>query len=192
MRFINFSLDEIQGTGIVDGNGGIRGISIADEQFPGTLDELIKANGPALSDAGRLLLDAPQINVEQIRYLPPLQTPSKIICVGLNYADHTDESPYDQPDYPTLFPRFTTSLVAHEAPIIRPNASDVLDFEGEMAAVIGKGGKHISKQDASDHVVGYSVFNEGSVRDYQFKTSSVDGWQEFRQHRWFRPASGDG
>lgn len=106
-----------------------------------------------------------------LKFLPPLSRPPKIICVGLNYADHTAESPYKQPEYPTLFFRVATSLIAHEQPMIRPRVADSegLDFEGEIAAVIGEGGRHIAKADALSHVLGYSVFNDGSVREYQFK-----------------------
>ncbi len=104
--------------------------------------------------------------------LPPLRRPPKIICVGLNFAEHTSESKYEQPDYPTLFLRVATSLIAHDQPMIRPSVTDSegLDYEGEIAVVLGKGGRHISKADALKHVAGYSVFNDGSVREYQFKT----------------------
>lgn len=107
-----------------------------------------------------------------LKLLPPLQRPPKIICVGLNFSDHTAESKYEQPDYPTLFFRVATSLIAHEQPMIRPRVTDSegLDFEGEIAVVLGKAGRHISKADALSHVAGYSVFNDGSVREYQFKT----------------------
>ena len=105
-----------------------------------------------------------------IKYLPPLRKPPKILCVGLNFRDHSAESPYEQPDYPAMFLRVDTSLVAHGAPIVRPLASDSLDYEGEIAVVIGKGGRHIRKEDALSHVVGYTLFNDGSVREYQFKS----------------------
>jgi 2-keto-4-pentenoate hydratase/2-oxohepta-3-ene-1,7-dioic acid hydratase in catechol pathway len=112
------------------------------------------------------------LSTTEVKYLPPLQRPPKIICVGLNFADHTSESKYEQPDYPTLFFRVHTSLIAHEQPMVRPAVadSDGLDFEGEIAVVLGKGGRHITKEDALSHVAGYSVFNDGSVREYQFKT----------------------
>lgn len=113
---------------------------------------------------------APAIDLATVKTAPPLARPGKIICVGLNYADHTSESPYEQPDYPTLFPRFSTSLIADGAPIIRPRASQDLDFEGEMVAIIGKRGRHIPKDEALDYVTGYSIFNDGSLRDYQFKS----------------------
>jgi acylpyruvate hydrolase len=96
----------------------------------------------------------------------------RILCVGLNFADHTKESNFEQPKYPTLFLRVSTSLIAHEAPMVRPAVSDSegLDYEGEIAVVIGKGGRHIAEKDALDHIAGYSLFNDGSVREYQFKT----------------------
>lgn len=123
-----------------------------------------------------------------VRYLPPLAQPAKIICVGLNYADHTRESKYEQPDYPTLFLRLATSLTAHEAPIVRPLCSDSLDFEGELAVVIGRGGKHIARERALDHVFGYSVFNDGSVREYQFKTPQWTVGKTFDATGGFGPA----
>lgn len=108
------------------------------------------------------------VEIAEDAYLPLMERPTKIVCVGLNYADHTKESPYAQPTYPTLFPRWNSSLTAHNKPLIRPRISDTLDYEGEMAVVLKSGGRHIRKEDALDHVAGYALFNEGSVRDYQF------------------------
>ncbi len=108
------------------------------------------------------------VEIAEDAYLPLMSRPTKIICVGLNYADHTKESPYAQPSYPTLFPRWNSSLTAHNKPLIRPRVSDSLDYEGEMAVVLKSGGRHIRKEDALEHVAGYALFNEGSVRDYQF------------------------
>lgn len=132
--------------------------------------------------------DAPALDETAVKAAPPLARPGKIICVGLNYADHTSESPYEQPDYPTLFPRFTTSLIANGAPIIRPRVSQDLDYEGELVAIIGKRGRHIAKDRALDHVAGYSIFNDGSLRDYQFKSpqwtvgKNFDGTGAFGPH----------
>ncbi|MBA4489812.1 fumarylacetoacetate hydrolase family protein [Paracoccus sp. S1E-3] len=131
---------------------------------------------------------APALDEGNINAAPPLARPGKIICVGLNYADHTSESPYEQPDYPTLFPRFSTSLIADGAPIIRPQISQDLDYEGEMVAIIGKRGRHIPKDQALDYVAGYSIFNDGSLRDYQFKSpqwtvgKNFDGTGAFGPH----------
>ncbi|MNZ43730.1 Ureidoglycolate lyase [compost metagenome] len=110
------------------------------------------------------------VEIGEQDYLPLMSKPGKIVCVGLNYADHTKESPYAQPDYPTLFPRFNSSLIAHNKPLIRPRISDTLDYEGEMAVVLKSGGRHIPKDQALQHVAGYALFNEGSVREYQFKS----------------------
>lgn len=113
---------------------------------------------------------APELDLAGVTPALPLARPGKIICVGLNYADHTAESPYEQPNYPTLFPRFTTSLIPDGAPIVRPRVSQDLDFEGEVVAIIGKAGRHIARDKALEHVAGYSIFNDGSLRDYQFKS----------------------
>ena len=121
-------------------------------------------------------------------FLPVVPRPGKIICVGLNYADHASESGFKQPDYPTLFGRFATSLIGHRAPMIRPILSDQLDFEGEVAAVIGRQGRHIPKSAALDHVAGYAVFNEGSVRDYQFKAPQWTVGKNFDGTGAFGPA----
>lgn len=112
----------------------------------------------------------PLVEIGEQDYLPLMKKPGKIVCVGLNYADHTKESPYAQPDYPTLFPRFNSSLIAHNQPLVRPRISDTLDYEGEMAVVLKSGGRHIAKEQALQHVAGYALFNEGSVREYQFKS----------------------
>ncbi|AUT61699.1 fumarylacetoacetate hydrolase family protein [Paraburkholderia terrae] len=136
-----------------------------------TLESLL-ARGVDLVGYAREHASQERVPVSQIRFLPPLSRPPKIICVGLNFSDHTSESKYEQPDYPTLFFRVATSLIAHDQPMIRPRVTDSegLDYEGEIAVVIGKGGRHISKDAALSHVAGYSVFNDGSVREYQFKT----------------------
>jgi 2-keto-4-pentenoate hydratase/2-oxohepta-3-ene-1,7-dioic acid hydratase in catechol pathway len=92
--------------------------------------------------------------------------------VGLNYADHAAESPYkDVPKYPAFFPRFASSLIGDGEPIVRPCISEQLDFEGELVAVIGRGGHRISRANALNHIAGYSIFNDASIRDYQFKPS---------------------
>lgn len=132
-----------------------------------TLRALIETGD--LGDASRLTRGA-AVDLDSVTMLPAIPNPPKIFCVGLNYVDHAAESPYKElPTYPVVFPRYATSLVAHGKPIIRPRASVELDFEGELVAVIGRGGRHIAREDALSHIAGYSIFNEGSIRDYQFK-----------------------
>ncbi|BEU27911.1 fumarylacetoacetate hydrolase family protein [Paraburkholderia sp. 22B1P] len=164
MRLVSFELDGKAALGIREGEE----VRIVGSE---TLETLL-ARGVDLVSYAREHASQERVPVAQIRFLPPLSRPPKIICVGLNFSDHTSESKYEQPDYPTLFFRVATSLIAHDQPMIRPRVTDSegLDYEGEIAVVIGKGGRHISKDAALSHVAGYSVFNDGSVREYQFKT----------------------
>jgi len=103
-----------------------------------------------------------------VRLLKPIGRPGKILCVGVNYADRNAEykDSSDQPKYPSLFVRFPDSLVAHEEPIVRPPESKQLDYEGEIALVIGRAGRRINEADAMVHVAGYTICNEGTIRDW--------------------------
>lgn len=146
-------------------NGSLRDLS--KESLPLSIAEILVSpdlRRQAEAAAG----EAPEIDPASATYLPPIQRPGKIICVGLNYADHAKESGAEKPAWPIFFLRVATTLVGHEQPIIKPSVSDQLDYEGEMVAVIGKPGRAISESNALDHVTGYSIFNEASVRDYQF------------------------
>lgn len=149
--------------------GAWRGRRQGEAGWRGTLDDAFAA-GTSLDELAAALADGPEVKESDVAFLPPLVRPPKILCVGLNYADHTKESPYEQPPYPTLFARFASSLVGHGRPVIRPRVSEQLDYEGELAAVIGLGGRHIAKDRALDHVAAYSIFNDASIRDYQFKS----------------------
>ncbi len=113
---------------------------------------------------------AERVPVSSITPALPIAAPGTIICVGLNYTDHIKEGGYDIPDYPALFMRGKNSIMAAGAPLVRPTCSEKLDYEAELMFIIGKGGRHISEADALEHVFGYTVFNDGSVRDYQRKT----------------------
>lgn len=152
-----------------DKNSEFHGLFAGDPGYPGSLAALIEAGAGRLQEAGRGLLAAPAINLADVKLLPPLSAPGKIICVGLNYADHAAEGGFTPPDYPAIFARFNSSLIGHHAPIIRPRVSDQLDYEGEFVAVIGTGGRDIPKASALAHVAGYSLFNDASIRDFQFK-----------------------
>ncbi len=170
MRFVVFAVEGRTGLSIETDAGELRGFFKQDSEFPGELMDLLRQGRESLAGAARVLAAGKPLDRERIRFLPPLSNPQKIVCVGLNYADHTKESPYEQPKYPTLFSRFNSTLIGHGAPIIRPRASEQLDYEGELAVIIGKRGRHIPSERALDHVAGYSIFNDASVRDYQFKS----------------------
>jgi acylpyruvate hydrolase len=138
----------------------------------GGLLQLLQAGGDAMAQAERLFArHGVPLDADTLRWLPPVPVPPKILCVGLNYRDHTKESGFEQPAHPTVFGRFASSLAAHGQPIVRPDCSPQLDFEGELVLFIGKGGRGIAAQRALEHVAGYAIGNESSVRDYQFKSS---------------------
>ncbi|MBN3858159.1 fumarylacetoacetate hydrolase family protein [Paraburkholderia sp. Ac-20340] len=164
MRLVSFERNGKAALGVREGEQ----IRIIGEE---TLEALL-ARGVNLVDYAREQATDERVALADVTLLPPLSRPPKILCVGLNFSDHTSESHYAQPDYPTLFFRVATSLIAHDQPMIRPRVTDCagLDYEGEIAVVIGKSGRHIDKDDALSHVAGYSLFNDGSVREYQFKT----------------------
>lgn len=164
MRYVSFLNNDRPVLGVREGDA----IRIVGEESL----ELLLARGVDLAMHGRAQPGQATVRTEGLTLLPPLARPPKIICAGLNYADHTKESKYDQPDYPTIFLRVATSLVAHGQPLVRPAVSDSegLDFEGEIAVILGKGGRHIHPEDALTCVAGYALFNDSSVREYQFKS----------------------
>jgi 2-keto-4-pentenoate hydratase/2-oxohepta-3-ene-1,7-dioic acid hydratase in catechol pathway len=148
-------------------------LSLAAPRLPGDLAAIIAAGDEARDAIATVLQSPPRQAVlppGRGHWLPVLPRPGKILCVGLNYRDHSAESGFQQPTYPTLFARFATGLVGHQAAILRPRQSDQLDYEGEIAAVIGRGGRHIARADALGHVAGYALFNDASIRDYQTKS----------------------
>jgi 2-keto-4-pentenoate hydratase/2-oxohepta-3-ene-1,7-dioic acid hydratase in catechol pathway len=119
------------------------------------------------------------VPVREVRWLPPIPQPGKILCVGINYAAHGAEAGRDTPKHPSLFVRFPDSLVGHEEPIHLPRRSRHLDFEAELAVVIGRGGRHLDPLQAMDAVAGYACFAENSVRDYQKHNAQVTPGKNF-------------
>jgi 2-keto-4-pentenoate hydratase/2-oxohepta-3-ene-1,7-dioic acid hydratase in catechol pathway len=168
MRIVHFETGGVPGIGAEEGSGW-HGLTQRDHGFPGTLPELI-AQGADLLRIGRSLGQSPAIDLNAVRLLPPVPAPPKILCVGLNYDDHLVESGLKKPAYPEIFARFATSLIPHREPIRRPRESIALDYEAELAVVIGKPGRRISQEQALDHVAGYSLFNDATVRDFQLRT----------------------
>jgi 2-keto-4-pentenoate hydratase/2-oxohepta-3-ene-1,7-dioic acid hydratase in catechol pathway len=168
MRIVHFETHGVLGIAADEG-AGWRGLTQRDDEFPGTLPELI-AQGADLLRIGTRLAKSPAVDLNAVRVLPPVPAPPKILCVGLNYNDHLEESGLKKPIYPEIFGRFATSLIAHQEPIRRPRESSRLDYEAELAVVIGKPGRRIARERALDHVAGYSLFNDASVRDFQLRT----------------------
>jgi acylpyruvate hydrolase len=168
MRIVHFEKGGALGIAADDGSGW-HGLNERESGFPGTLPELI-AQGADLLRTGRDLLAMQAIDLSAVRILPPVPKPPKILCVGLNYDDHLEESGLKKPVYPEIFARFATSLIAHGEPIRQPPESFTLDYEAELAVVIGRGGRRISRDTALDHVAGYSLFNDATIREFQLRT----------------------
>ncbi|WP_334184569.1 fumarylacetoacetate hydrolase family protein [Novosphingobium sp.] len=122
---------------------------------------------------------APRIAIADIHFAPVIPNPAKIFCVGHNYESHRQETGRDKTEYPSIFTRFADSQIGHEQPIILPAVSTMLDFEGELAIVIGKGGRAISEAEALSHVAGYACYDDASVRDWQWHTRQFTPGKNF-------------
>jgi len=171
MRIVTYLRESFTSPGIAIRRGAdLVAVDPALAGLPGTVQAVLAAGPEALAALGRLAGGGTPLDENEIRFLPTIARPGKVICVGLNYADHIAESPYPKPTYPTVFPRYATTLVGHRAPIIRPLCSRELDWEGELVAVVGRRGRHIPRERALEWIAGYAAFNEASIRDYQFKT----------------------
>jgi 2-keto-4-pentenoate hydratase/2-oxohepta-3-ene-1,7-dioic acid hydratase in catechol pathway len=166
MKLCSFRAGDKASYGIVSENGIIDLAS----RFPGapTLRSFLAAHSQgqlaAHADA------AADYTLDQITFDPVIPDPDKIVCVGLNYHDHVAETGRTVTDNPVLFSRYAGSQVGHLQPLIKPLESDMFDYEGELAVIIGKEGRRISEADALSHVAGYACYNEGSVRDWQRHT----------------------
>ena len=126
-------------------------------------------------------------NLKEISFKVPIERPGKIVCMGLNYADHAKEGGNARPEYPSFFMRGPSSMTAHLSPMIRPKVSDKLDYEAELAFIVGKKARHLTLENALDCVAGYSIFNDGSIRDYQRKTTQWTIGKNFDQTGAFGP-----
>lgn len=146
-------------------------IEVAAAGVPHDLLGVVQGGTRALEAVRDALPGGKRHKVADVKPALPIARPPKMICIGLNYALHAKEGGHDIPTYPSIFLRVASSLVAAEADVIRPKVSEQLDYECELAIVIGKGGRHISESEALDHVFGYTVFNDVSVRDFQRKTA---------------------
>lgn len=186
MKFLTYKQNGQQGLAI-DAESGFKGRLASDPAYPGDLLSLLQKGGVALDDAAKILVSGQPVDERAITYLPPISNPEKIVCVGLNYRDHSAESGFEQPAYPTLFGRFNSSLIGHGAPIMRPDFSDQLDYEGELVAVIGHEARDVGVDEALDYVAGYSIFNDASIRDYQFKSPQWTPGKNFDDSGPFGP-----
>lgn len=169
MRFVAFSLHGEPALGVRIGD---EIIDLSAAGLPHSVDDLLLLGDAGLEAARHAVAQAKQrLPLAAVQSLPPVRAPSKAIAVGLNFAAHAAEGKFAPPDYPVLFHRYPSSWVGHQHPLVKPLLSDQFDYEGELVVVIGKPGRHIPRTRALEHVAGYSIFNDGSVRDYQLRSS---------------------
>ena len=163
MRIVSFRREDGDGFGVHQSNGVV---DLSDTQ---SLTDFLQLGAPAMARAfhNALAAGAKPLRFDSLDLLPVVPRPGKFICLGLNYIDHAKEGGHNVPGYPTLFMRGPTSLLAAGAPIIRPSISETLDYEAELAVVIGKRGKAIAEDDALGYVAGYTLFNDATIREYQ-------------------------
>lgn len=172
----------------VDRFGAVQGDTVSDlSQALGVPDlkSLIAATDWELAVAAARGSQA--FSLSSVELLPPIPNPAKIIAVGLNYRDHVAESKRAESAFPVLFPRFADTQIGHRSPIWLPRNSTALDFEGELAVIIGKPGRHIDKASAMGHVAGYSCYNDGSLRDWQRHTDQHFPGKNFPHTGGFGP-----
>ena len=164
-------------------------LSLAAPTLPTDMTALLALPG-GLAAAKAAAAQAPASAVKPmagVKFLSLVPRPGKTVCMGLNYADHAAEGGHARPEYPSFFMRGPSSLTGHNAPIIRPKASHKLDYEAELAVVIGKQARNLTPENALDCVAGYSCFNDGSLRDYQRKTNQWTIGKNFDQSGPFGP-----
>jgi 2-keto-4-pentenoate hydratase/2-oxohepta-3-ene-1,7-dioic acid hydratase in catechol pathway len=165
-RFATYSVNGAVGYGVVTDTGIVDLSTHFAKDYP-TLREAIAAGAlPKLADAAAK--GSPDHALDTITWLPPIPTPEKIICIGVNYPDRNAEykDGSDAPKYPSMFLRVPRSFVGHSTPLVRPRISPQLDYEGELALIIGKAGRHIPERDALDHIAALTLCNEGTIRDW--------------------------
>jgi 2-keto-4-pentenoate hydratase/2-oxohepta-3-ene-1,7-dioic acid hydratase in catechol pathway len=186
MKLLSFIHDEAPGYGVLVDETTVSKISTGlSGQYPVLADVLSAPNFVEICATAQI--SAPSIPLDTVKLLAPIPKPDKIICVGLNYEEHRIETRHAPTTYPTLFSRFFESQCAHGDPLLIPNCSTEFDFEAELAVIIGQGGKHISREEALDHVAGYSCYNDGSVRDWQTHSTQFLPGKNFTSTGAFGP-----
>jgi 2-keto-4-pentenoate hydratase/2-oxohepta-3-ene-1,7-dioic acid hydratase in catechol pathway len=175
MRLISFEYERKRSYGVVvDG-----GVVDAGQRLAGRYPDLKAVLAAGALDELRALAQADPDLTAGVEHLPVVPNAGKILCVGINYLSHIKETGREPPKYPVLFTRFADTFVGHEQAIVRPKVSTQLDYEGELAVVIGRAGRHIPRERALEYVAGYTCCNEGSVRDFQYHTIQFTAGKNF-------------
>jgi len=184
MRLASFERKGRPGFGIVVGNGVV---DLA-ARFAGKANSLREALASfGLQELERLASSAPDFGVAEVAFAPVIPDAAKLICIGVNYMPHIKEMGRERPERPVVFVRFGDSIVGHGQPLLAPRESEQFDFEGELAVVIGKRARRVTRERALDYVAGYSCFNDGSLRDYQRHSGQFTPGKNFHASGSFGP-----
>jgi len=175
VRIISFQKDGVPGYGVANGDC-VHEVSAAFRSRFADVRAVIAAD--AVNELANNLSDD-TVGVSGLTFVPAIPNPDKILCVGVNYRPHIEEMGRQVPDFPVVFVRFPSSLSGHNQPILRPHVSEQLDFEGELAVVIGRRARHVSRDAALEYVAGYCCFMDGTVRDWQRHTSQFTAGKNF-------------
>ncbi len=184
MRLATFRVAGVTSWGIVDGE------MVADvgAALRGRLPDLKAAIAAgALPELAAQAAAARSYALSEVEWLPVIPNPDKILCVGVNYEEHRKETGRAEVGHPTIFARYANSQTGHASAIVRPRVSADLDFEGELAVIVGKPGRHVSRAEALGHVAGYACYNDGSVRDFQRHTHQFTPGKNFPATGGFGP-----
>ena len=184
MRLASFKIGSSSTWGLIEGDDALDIGSVVKDRYPDLKSAIAADALAAVADAAR---DAKRYPTTAIQWLPVIPNPDKILCIGLNYETHRKETGRSEVENPTVFGRFANSQTGHLADIIRPKLSTHLDYEGELAIIIGKPGRHITQEDAWSHIAGYACYNEGSVRDFQRHTHQFTPGKNFPETGAFGP-----
>jgi 2-keto-4-pentenoate hydratase/2-oxohepta-3-ene-1,7-dioic acid hydratase in catechol pathway len=184
MRLASFRVQQKATWGVIEGAQALdMGVALGGA-YPDLKSCLVQGGLESVRDA---MHAAPAFKLEEVAWLPVIPNPEKIFCVGLNYEMHRKETGRAEVDHPTIFVRFANTQTGHLTNIVRPRVSTDLDFEGELAVIVGKPGRYISRQSALDHVAGYACYNDGSVRDWQRHTHQFTPGKNFPATGGFGP-----
>jgi len=184
MKIASFRLSGERTWGTIDKDEAIDVGSILNSQYP-DLKSMIAVGAYAEVEAA--VSSAPRYPISSIEWLPVIPYPAKICCVGLNYEKHRLETGRAVVGHPTIFTRFPDTQIGHLANIVRPRVSTDLDFEGELAVIIGKPGRYISRDKAFEHIAGFACYNDASVRDWQYHTPQFTPGKNFPNTGSFGP-----
>ncbi|RMH81623.1 MAG: FAA hydrolase family protein [Actinomyces sp.] len=174
MRFVSFRVGDRPGWGVLDDEGVV---DLSGGAHPRLRDGLDAGGIDALVEAAAA--DGPRLDPDRIVFEPPVPDPRRILCIGVNYRAHRDETGRGDTEHPTVFVRFPSSLVGHGQPLVKPRETRRYDYEGELAVVIGRAGRRIDPADAPAHIAGWTCFMDGSARDFQFATSQFTAGKNF-------------